>query len=305
MKYASVVFGALTVGGGRVMGGALFLGIMLWGLRIWRGRRRRGLIEVGDDEDKGKEGFNWKRDGVGVLVPAFIGLGYPFVMQPYLIGKYENSSFFGMMMCLVPVLTIIASVVMLGVWARVREVVGVVGGGVGIWMLFGDAVERNISLLDFCFAVSVPLSYAISNTFVKKKLGRLPAPVLGASALGLAACVILPIGMGIEDVRIASGGEVVWAVSCILLLGVVGSGLAMWMMYEMVQKKGPLFAGMVTYMVCGFAVIWGWVDGERVTMGQLFALVVIWAMVAMVQWPSGDARKTVSNPPTCQTANTL
>ncbi|QQE13641.1 DMT family transporter [Planctomycetota bacterium] len=284
MKYASVVFEPLTVGGGRVMGGAIFLALMLGTVGCLKKRRERG-VRFGVIAKK-RVRFMWKRHGLGLLIPAFIGLGYPFAMQPYLIGKYENSSFFGMMMCLVPVLTICASVVMLGVWPRIREIVGVIGGGVGIWMLFGDAVERDITILDFCFAVSVPLCYAVSNTFVKKKLGELPPAVLGAWALGLAGIVILPLGLGSETMTMGTGLQITWAVMCILILGVIGSGLAMWMMYEMVQKRGPLFAGMVTYLVCGFAVIWGWVDGEEVTSGQLVALVVIWAMVALVQWPA-------------------
>ncbi|WP_261341895.1 DMT family transporter [Poriferisphaera corsica] len=289
MKYASVVFGAMTVGGGRVMGGAIFLGLMLGTVGLLRKRRQRG-VRFGVVAKK-RVRFMWRRHGLGLLVPAFIGLGYPFAMQPYLIGKYENSSFFGMMMCLVPVLTILASVVMLGVWPRVREIVGVVGGGVGIWMLFGDAVERDITAIDFVLAVSVPACYAVSNTYVKKKLGELPPAILGAWALGLAAIVVLPMGLVSESVvRDVSWLQISWAVMCILILGVVGSGIAMWMMYEMVQKRGPLFAGMVTYMVCGFAVMWGWVDGEVVTSGQLIALGVIWLMVALVQWPSRKSR---------------
>ena len=282
MKYASEIFGALTVGGGRVTGGAIFMGLMLLGLS---GVKARGKKTELKNEGKGS-GFNWKKDGVGILVPAFVGMGYPFAMQPYLIGKYENSSFFGMMMCLVPVLTILTSVVMLGVWPRIKEVVGVIGGGIGIWMLFGDAVERDITLLDFCLAVSVPTCYAINYAFIKKKLDDLPPAVLSAAALGLAGLVILPIGVASEPMVMAGGGKIAWALLCILILGVLGSGLAMWMMFEMVQKKGPLFAGMSTYVICGFAVIWGWVDGEKVTGEQLIALVVIWAMVALVQWPS-------------------
>ena len=280
MKYAREVFGALTVGGGRVMSGAAALGVlvgMMWAIKKQQGGARVGV--------RNNAMFDWRKDGWAVLVPAFVGLGYPFAMQPHLIGKYANSSFFGMMVCLVPVLTIVVGVLMLGVWPRVREVVGVVGGGVGIWMLFGDAVEKDITVLDFCLAVSVPASYAVSNTFVKKRLGHVPAPVLGGMALGLGGLVILPLGLAAEPMDLA-GGNVWWSLGCILILGVVGSGVAMWMMYELIHKRGPLFAGMVTYVVCSFAVLWGWVDGEAVTLRQVVALLVVLSMTALVQWPA-------------------
>ena len=78
-------------------------------------------------------------------------------------------------------------------------------------------------------------------------------------------------------------------------LGVVGSGLAMWMFYKMIQLRGPLFAGMVTYVVPGIAVLLGWaLEGEVVTRGQIAALCGILLSVALVQWPSQSVSTQVA-----------
>jgi len=67
-------------------------------------------------------------------------------------------------------------------------------------------------------------------------------------------------------------------------LGVVGTGIATVMFYRLVQTRGPLYAGMVTYVIPLGALAWGWYDGETVTGMQLLALVGVFAAVAMVQW---------------------
>ncbi len=74
------------------------------------------------------------------------------------------------------------------------------------------------------------------------------------------------------------------AVISLLVLGVVGTGLAMFWFNKLIHDRGPLFAGMVTNLVPAGAVIWGWLDGEQVTTRQIAALAIILPMVALVQF---------------------
>ena len=68
----------------------------------------------------------------------------------------------------------------------------------------------------------------------------------------------------------------------------LGTGLAISMFYRLIRDHGPLFAGMVTYLVPVGAVMWGWADAERVTATQLVALAGVFISVAVVQY--GAAR---------------
>ena len=52
---------------------------------------------------------------------------------------------------------------------------------------------------------------------------------------------------------------------------------------RILQRRGALYAGMVTYLVPLVAVLWGWADAEQVTARQLLALLGVLAMVAVVQ----------------------
>ena len=95
MKWAYAAFGPIGVGAGRVLGGAA----VLWLVWVFSNKQTRGGIKrlsIGD----------W----LALMVPVLIGSVYPYIAQPYLIGRYQDSAFFGMMVTLVPLLTIVVSV---------------------------------------------------------------------------------------------------------------------------------------------------------------------------------------------------
>ncbi len=278
MKKAAPAMGPLTIGWGRVIGGGLIL-LLIWRLLLRRPGERWGVA---------------RRDWLALAVPAVVGMTYPFVMQPYLIGRFEHSGFFGMMVCLVPLLTIAVSVPMLGVWPKVRELVGVVVGFGFILLLFGAGAERGVPWQAVVLAVTVPAAYALSNTFIKRRLSHIPPVVLTITLLLAAGACITPLmlvsPMEREKLMNADAGQLAIAGLAVGVLGMIGTGLATWMFYVLVTRRGPLFAGMVTYLVSSIAVMWGWVDGEPVTRRQIVALAGVLAMVALVQWPGRPAK---------------
>ena len=270
MKRAHLLFGPVSIGALRVLGGSVFLLLVWWLLSRGSGRRwpvRRRHLPL-------------------LALPVLIGMVYPFTMQPHLIGVHGHSSFFGMMVSLVPLLTIAVSVPMLGVWPTPRQLIGVLVGLGCLGVLGLDAIDRAWPWQTFALATSVPLAYAVSNTWVKRRLSDVPPMALTVTTLGLAAVVLLPAGAASEPIKSVSPRELWLAVGAVLVLGVVGTGLATVMFYRLVQQRGPLFAGMVTYGVSSIAVAWGWLDRERVTVTQVIALLGVLAATAVVQWPA-------------------
>jgi drug/metabolite transporter (DMT)-like permease len=74
------------------------------------------------------------------------------------------------------------------------------------------------------------------------------------------------------------------AIASVAVLGVFGTGVAIWLFNKLIYEQGPLFAGMVTNLVPIGAVLWGWADDEVVTAIQIWALVGIVLMVSLVQF---------------------
>jgi len=283
MKWAYAAFGPIGVGAGRVLGGAGVLWVLwvFWILsKKWAGEK-----DATATQGKSFRGGDW----LALMVPVVIGSIYPYIAQPYLIGKHQDSAFFGMMVCLVPLLTIVASVPMLRVWPTFRQGGGVLLGLACMVLLMRDGQVRGMSGLDLMLAVLVPLSYAVSNTFIKRRLSQMSPVFMTAMILGLTSLVITPIGVVAEGIKPVSGPELWEALLVLAWLGVVGTGIATVMFYRLIQTHGPLYAGMVTYVIPLGALAWGWFDDEVVTGTQLLALVGVFAAIAMVQWPNRKA----------------
>lgn len=272
MKKAAPCFGPLTVGSLRLVGGVLVLvALMLVMRERWRPR-----------------GSQW---GVIALLIAF-GYAWPYVVQPYLVGLH-GSGFIGMMVGFVPLLTVVASVPLLGVRPSPRQLAGVLGGLACLAAIFGDAALRAVPPAHLALAVSVPLGYAIANTLVKRCFADAPPAALTAWCLGIAAVLVSPAAMAAE--RVVVDERLPLALVSAALLGVAGTGLAGWWFYLLIRRRGPLFAGMVTYVIPVGALLIGWLDGEAVTTLQTAAMVGILVMVALVQIP---ARRPTDAPTT-------
>jgi len=268
MKKGTEQFAAAGVAAGRLLGGLLFLVVVLW----WSRRTR--------PESTGRT--PWRL----ILFCALIGYAWPYIIQPVLVARH-GSAFIGLSVAFVPLLTILVSIPLLKVYPSPQQVVGVVGALLCIAGLMWDGLEREIPALDLLYAFSVPLSYAIVNTLVRRSMGHVSAVTLSASLLGVACGVMLPIAIATPSPPPAPGSSLTVSVAAIAILGLLGTGWSTIAFNRLIQSHGPLFAGMTTYLVPLGALLWGWLDQETVTPLQLGCLVGVLAMVGLTQVSSG------------------
>ena len=73
------------------------------------------------------------------------------------------------------------------------------------------------------------------------------------------AAVITPISVAREPVLVDHQGFGI-AVVAMLVLGIVGTGLTLAMFYGLIRSRGPLFAGMVTYLIPLGGILFGHLD---------------------------------------------
>jgi drug/metabolite transporter (DMT)-like permease len=86
------------------------------------------------------------------------------------------------------------------------------------------------------------------------------------------------------------------AIGSLCLLAVFSTGLAILLFIQLVKHQGPLFAGMVTYVIPVVALAWGQFDSERLTPLQLSAMAGVLAMVALVQWGAARTGQKLPEP---------
>jgi drug/metabolite transporter (DMT)-like permease len=146
----------------------------------------------------------------------------------------------------------------------------------------------------------VPISSALSNTVIKWKLPHVPASPLTAWLLVLSALSMLPIQFSqaaLESLNLAgplSASVTPTTVLYMFLLGVVFSGMSTMAFTWMILARGPLFAGMATYVVPLVALTWGALDHEAISTQQVAAIAGVLAMVALVQSGARPATEIVA-----------
>ncbi|MBI5761341.1 MAG: DMT family transporter, partial [Planctomycetales bacterium] len=153
--------------------------------------------------------------------------------------------------------TIVASIPLLKLYPTRRQLWGVLGALVCLGTLMVDGLDRQIPPLDLLLAISVPLSYAITNTWIRRSLRHVPALDLSFYSLALAAIVQLPIAGGMSSDSTATTEQWWIAFGAVTFLGVAGTGLSTFLFNKLIHEQGPLFAGMVTNLVPIGALVWG------------------------------------------------
>jgi len=265
MKRAMACFSPIGVGAGRAMGGALVLGLIFLLLKQRVTIRRSDLAPL--------------------LLVVLLGFVWPHSLQPEMVARHSGA-FVGMTVGFTPLLTILVSIPILGIWPTNRQVVGVIGALACLMALMLDYSRQSVPLVDILLAFSVPFTYSVANSIIRRSLQHLPPLELTMVCLIAAATFLLPLSLFVQNHRQAKPEQLGSALLAVSTLGIIGTGIATFLFNRLVQEQGPLFAGMTTNMVPIGAVLWGMAEGESVSMAQMMALAGILVMVTYVQTAS-------------------
>lgn len=274
MDDATQVFGPLTIALGRLWGGAFVL------LPLVRASKLSLKVD--------RHTLGW------IVFVGVIGNAYPFAMQPWILGHGADHSFLAVFVPLTPLMTIVAAIPLLGVRPTWQQMAGVLGGlAILLWIVVREPDSHHFDLWLVPFAVSVPLAYAVANTMLRRQLQHVPALVVTTLVLLVAGLMLLPLACWELSSRPPTGEPGKWAsaITALAILGPVGTGICIGLFIRLVQERGPLFAGMVTYIVPIVALLWGYHDGEYISTAQLVGIAGILAMVALVQSSQANYRR--------------
>lgn len=272
--------GPVEIGLWRFGGGALVLGFLWW---LTQRHYRLGRADLAK-----------------ILFIAIVFNVAPQIILPYLLHQGFGHSFFGTMVAPIPLITILVSIPLLGALPTGRQLVGVLGGLACTWLILEDGLDRGMSLALVALALVIPVMSAICNTYIKWKLPHVPALPLTTAILSTAGLCLVPLQLSqstMDALHLAHPTAAPTAQTWVylFLLAVVGSGLSTGAFVWMIMERGPLFAGMTTYVVPIVSLLWGSMDHERISVQQLAAIAGVLAMVALVQFDS--SRGTVDDEP--------
>ena len=156
-------------------------------------------------------------------------------------------------------------------------------GATGL-ILAGDGFHLGTINSYALYIVVATCFYAISINQIKSKLPHLTGvEVTSFSFLFIGPVALIYLLTTNFTPVLANPG---WPIHLLALatLGIVGSALAMLLMNSLIRHSTPVAASSVTYIIPIFAIIWGVLYGEKVTLLHLIFMGIILAGVYLINW---------------------
>jgi drug/metabolite transporter (DMT)-like permease len=204
----------------------------------------------------------------GTFIPAYL----------FSIAETEiDSSISAILNSLTPLNTLILGVLAFGLNFKRNQIIGVFIGLIGsVLLVFNGAANHPEQNYYYAILVLIAsICYAINVNLIKKYLSNLSALTISTgnfTVLLLPAITILCFSNFFKIVHVQ---EVQKSVLFIMILGVVGTGIANILFFKLIQMSTPVFATSVTYLIPVVAFFWGLLDNEMLTPVQFFGAFVI------------------------------
>ena len=216
--------------------------------------------------------YKWKYIALtslfGTFIPAYL----------FAIAQTEiDSSVSSILNSLTPLNTLILGALVFGLQFKKNQIFGILIGLIGsVLLILNGAIHHPEQNYYYAFLVLIAsICYAVNVNLIKKYLHDLsPLSITTGNfmVLFVPAFIILFFSGFFEVVHDLKVQE---SVLFIMVLGVVGTGIANILFFKLIQMSSPVFATSVTYLIPVVAFCWGLLDNEMLTPVQFFGAFII------------------------------
>ena len=256
IKKSLVGLDALQLGSFRIIFAAVFL--ILVGFK--------SLLKI--------TGKQWKL----IVISGFLGSFFPVYLFAFAETEID-SAVASILNATTPLMTLIFGVIFFRIVFTQNKLIGVGLGLVGtLGLIFSGAqVNPDQNYFYSGLVIIAAFCYAVNVNIIKRYMHDI-------SALGIAAgnflvllvpALLILYFTGFSMESISSNPEVSLSLTYVLILGVVGTGIALIIFNKLIQISDPVFSSSVTYTIPVIGLAWGLLDGEVFTWQQLISTVVI------------------------------
>jgi len=225
-----------------------------------------------------------KRHWKYIAITAALGTFFPAFFFAFAIVKID-SSIVSILNSLTPFNTFIFGALVFGFNFNKKQMTGIFVGLIGtvILILKGAALNPTQNYWYAILILVASVGYAFNVNIVKKHLSDISALAI---TTGNFLLLLVPAFLVLTFSGFFSTFEVnettTSALGYVIILSVVGTGIAKVLFNKMVQIASPIFASSVTYLIPLVAVFWGIIDGEKLSVIQVIAGVIILIGVYLV-----------------------
>ena len=204
----------------------------------------------------------------GTFIPAYL----------FAIAQTQiDSSISSILNSLTPLNTLLIGVLFFRLDFRRNQIFGVLIGLVGSALLiWNGAVHHPNQNYYYAFLVLIAsICYATNVNLIKKYLSDLPPLSITTGNFLVLLFPALAVLYSTDFFAMTYGVEVQESMLYILILGVLGTGIANIIFFKLIQISSPVFATSVTYLIPVVAFFWGMLDQELLTPVQLFGAFIV------------------------------
>ena len=216
--------------------------------------------------------FKWKYIALTSMFGTFIP-AYLFAIAQTQI----DSSVSSILNSLTPLNTLILGALVFGLQFKRNQIFGILIGLAGsVLLILNGAIHHPEQNYYYAILVLIAsICYAVNVNLIKKYLHDLsPLSITTGNfmVLFVPAFIVLFFSGFFE---IVGDVKVQESVLFIVVLGVVGTGIANILFFKLIQISSPVFATSVTYLIPVVAFCWGLLDNEMLTAVQFFGTFII------------------------------
>jgi drug/metabolite transporter (DMT)-like permease len=218
-----------------------------------------------------------KQQWIYIVYTALLGTFIPGFLFAYAVNVID-SSIVSILNSFTPFNTLIFGAIFFGFTFKNQQFIGVLVGLIGALILILKGADLNPNQ-NYWFALLIiiaSIGYAFNVNIVKKYLQDVDALAITTGnflLLLIPATIVLVFTGFFADFEASEQG--LEALGYIAILSIVGTGIAKTMFNRLVQISNPIFSSSVTYLIPIVAIFWGVFDGEKLSLVQLFAGVII------------------------------
>ncbi|MBL7887089.1 MAG: DMT family transporter [Flavobacterium sp.] len=204
----------------------------------------------------------------GTFIPAFL----------FAIAQTQiSSSVSSILNSLTPLNTLILGGIAFGLSFKRTQIFGVIIGLIGTLLLIvnGAIHHPNQNYWYTILVLIASICYATNVNLLKKYLSDVkPLSITTGNFLVMLVPALIVL-FSTDFLTVVKEVEVQHSMLFIMILGVVGTGIANIIFFRLIQMSSPVFATSVTYLIPVVAFFWGLLDGEMLTPVQFIGAFII------------------------------
>lgn len=230
------------------------------------------LLSIGFYKLRAITAFQWKY----LVLTAIFGTFIPAYL--FAIAQTEiSSSVSSILNSLTPLNTMVLGFLFFGLTVQKKQFIGIIIGLFGSILLIYNGATNNPTQNYYytLLIITASICYAINVNLIKKYLSDLsPLSIsTGNFAVMLLPAIAILYQSGFLEIYQQQSAQ--HSMIFILILGVVGTGMANIIFFKLIQLSSPVFATSVTYLIPVVAFGWGLLDSEFLSPVQLLGAFII------------------------------